>query len=234
GPPPRAGRARWWPSRWSGPSIPRAWGRWPRCTGRTCGTRPRRSGSTRSAGCSTSTTRAWSGCCAGRSRDSWSPSSGDHLSRGERSMIRTVLTMTKRTPLASRGMVVAEHPIGAQVGASILARGGNAVDAAVATAFAMPVVEPFMSSIAGGASFLIHMARRGETVALDPSAEAPAAAPEPCYELGEGVGDDLFPWRRVVGDANTFGPRSVAVPGSVAGLALGLGPFGTRPRAGVL
>ena len=146
-------------------------------------------------------------------------------------MIRSMLRMTKQTPLASRGMVVAEHPIGAQVGASILARGGNAVDAAVATAFAMPVVEPFMSSIAGGGSFLIHMARRGETVAIDANVEAPAAAHETCYELGEGVGDDLFPWRRVIGDANTFGPRSVAVPGSVAGLALALSRFGTMDLA---
>src|SRR4029453_6873587 len=124
-------------------------------------------------------------------RDSWSPSSGDHLSRGERSMIRSALTMTKRTPLASRGMVVAEHPIGAQVGASILARGGNAVDAAVATAFAMPVVEPFMSSIAGGGSFLIHMARRGETVGIDANVEAPAAAHQASFRLGEGAGGEL-------------------------------------------
>ena len=149
-------------------------------------------------------------------------------------MIRSALKMTKHMPLASRGMVVAEHPIGAQVGASILARGGNAVDAAVATAFAMPVVEPFMSSIAGGGSFLIHMARRGETAAIDANVEAPAAAHEASFELGEGVGDDLFPWRRVVGDANTFGPRSVAVPGSVAGLALALSRFGTMTLADVL
>jgi len=149
-------------------------------------------------------------------------------------MIRSALKMTKHTPLASRGMVVAEHPIGAQVGAAILARGGNAVDAAVATAFAMPVVEPFMSSLAGGGSFLIHMARRGQTVAIDANVEAPAAAHETSFELGEGVGDDLFPWRRVVGDANTFGPRSVAVPGSVAGLALALSRFGTMALADVL
>src|SRR5215510_12935676 len=135
-------------------------------------------------------------------------------------MIRSALKMTKHTPLASRGMVVAEHPIGAQVGASVLARGGNAVDAAVATAFAMPVVEPFMSSIAGGGSFLIHMARRGETIAIDANVEAPAACHETCYPLTEGNGTGLFVWRRVAGDANMYGPRSVAVPGSVAGLCL--------------
>lgn len=149
-------------------------------------------------------------------------------------MIRSTLRMTKTTPLASRGMVVAEHPLGAEVGAGILARGGNAVDAAVATAFAMPVVEPFMSSIAGGGSFLIHLARRGETVAIDANVAAPAAAHETCYELGEGLGDDLFPWRRVVGDANIFGPRAVAVPGSLAGLVLALARFGTMALADVI
>ena len=77
-------------------------------------------------------------------------------------MIRSTLSATKRTPLAPRGMVVAEHPLGAEVGAGILKRGGNAVDAAVATAFAMPVVEPFMSSLAGGGTMLVHLARRGE------------------------------------------------------------------------
>jgi len=54
-------------------------------------------------------------------------------------MIRSALSVTKETPLATRGMVTAEHP-GADVGARILGRGGNAVDAAGATAFAMTVV----------------------------------------------------------------------------------------------
>ncbi|MBI2526336.1 MAG: gamma-glutamyltransferase [Candidatus Rokubacteria bacterium] len=149
-------------------------------------------------------------------------------------MIRSALSMTKTTPLAARGMVVAEHPLGAEVGAAILARGGNAVDAAVATAFAMPVVEPFMSTLAGGGSFLIHLERRGETVAIDANVEAPAACHERSYTLGEGVSDDLFPWRRVVDDANVFGPQAVAVPGSVAGLCLTLERYGTMELADVL
>jgi gamma-glutamyltranspeptidase/glutathione hydrolase len=149
-------------------------------------------------------------------------------------MIRSKLAATKRTPIAPRGMVVAEHPLGAEVGAGILARGGNAVDAAVATAFAMPVVEPFMSSLAGGGTMLIHLAKSGETVCVDFNVEAPAAAHETCFELGEGVSTALFPWRRVVGDANVFGPRSVAVPGSVAGLTLALERWGTMELADIL
>ena len=142
-------------------------------------------------------------------------------------MIRSVLAATKLMPRVSRGMVVAEHPLGAEVGAEILKRGGNAVDAAVATAFAMTVVEPFMSTIAGGGTMLIHLAKRGETVALDFNVQAPAACHERIYELGQGVATDLFAWRKVVDDANTYGHRSVAVPGSVAGLSLALERYGT-------
>jgi gamma-glutamyltranspeptidase len=149
-------------------------------------------------------------------------------------MIRSTLSVTKHTPATARALVAAEHPFGAEVGAGILARGGNAVDAAVATAFAMTVVEPFMSSVAGGGTMLVHMAKRGETLALDFNVQAPAACHETCYELADGVAQDLFPWRRVAGDANIFGPRSVAIPGSVAGLGLALERFGTMDLADVL
>jgi gamma-glutamyltranspeptidase/glutathione hydrolase len=148
-------------------------------------------------------------------------------------MIRSTLSVTKHVA-PSRALVAAEHPLGAEVGAAILARGGNAVDAAVATAFAMTVVEPFMSSVAGGGTMLVHLAKRGETVALDFNVQAPAACHESCYELGEGVAQALFPWRRVVGDANNFGPKSVAIPGSVAGLCLALERYGTMDLADVV
>ncbi len=149
-------------------------------------------------------------------------------------MIRSSPIVTKVTPLAPRGMVVATHPLGAEAGAAILKRGGNAVDAAVATAFVMTVVEPFMSTIAGGGTMLVHLAKRGETVALDFNVQAPAACHETIYPLTEGVATDLFPWRKVVDDANVFGHRSVAIPGSVAGLFLALERFGTLEPADVL
>ena len=150
-------------------------------------------------------------------------------------MIRSQLSITKATPHAARGLVTAEHPIGADIGAAILARGGNAVDAAVATAFAMPVVEPFMSTIAGSGTMLIHLAKRNETVCLDFNGVAPMAAHATMFPLIGGIATyALFAWPRVEGDANVYGHRSVAVPGSVAGLALALERFGTMTLADVV
>ena len=149
-------------------------------------------------------------------------------------MIRSELVVTKKTPLAPRGLVVTEHPLGAEVGAAVLARGGNAVDAAVATAFAMTVVEPFMSTIAGSGTMLVHLAAENETLTVDFNAVAPAAAYESMYRVIGGTSAALFPWPRVEDDANVAGPRSVAVPGSVAGLTLALERFGTMELADVL
>jgi len=149
-------------------------------------------------------------------------------------MIQSRLVVTKHTPLAPRGLVVAEHPLGAGVGAAILEGGGNAVDAAVATAFAMTVVEPFMSTIAGSGTMLVRLEKRGETVALDFNGVAPARAHAGMFRLIGGISDGLFPWPRVEGAANEYGHRAVAVPGSVAGLTLALERYGTMELADVL
>ena len=149
-------------------------------------------------------------------------------------MIRSTLAVTKRTPLATRGMVVAEHPRGAEVGARILQAGGNAVDAAAATAFSMTVIEPFMSTIAGSGTMLIHLAKRGETIALDFNAVAPLRAHGRMYKVVGGVSEALFPWPNVDGQANVFGHRAVAVPGSVAGLATAVERYGTMSLADVM
>jgi gamma-glutamyltranspeptidase/glutathione hydrolase len=137
------------------------------------------------------------------------------------------LRVSKSAVEVGHAAVTAGHSLGAAVGAQVLRRGGNAVDATVATAFAMAVIEPFMSCLAGGGSMLIHRPRRGESVALDFNVEAPAAAHPRMYRLTTGRGGDLFPWRAVEGDANVHGHRAVAVPGSVAGLCLALERYGT-------
>jgi len=137
------------------------------------------------------------------------------------------LSVTKSQLEVPRACVTAGHPLGAGVGAEVLRRGGNAVDAAVATAFAMAVAEPFMSSLAGGGSMLIHRPCGGASVAIDFNVEAPRRARVDMYRLGKGRSGDLFPWRAVEGDVNVHGHLSVAVPGSVAGLALALERWGT-------
>jgi gamma-glutamyltranspeptidase / glutathione hydrolase len=145
----------------------------------------------------------------------------------ERAVKTSRLAVTKSQIEVPHACVTAGHPLGAGVGLEILRRGGNAVDAAVATAFAMAVVEPFMSCLAGGGSMLIHRARTGASVALDFNVEAPRRAHSRMYRLGAGQGGDLFPWRAVKGDANVHGHLAVAVPGSVAGLTLALERWGT-------
>jgi gamma-glutamyltranspeptidase / glutathione hydrolase len=142
-------------------------------------------------------------------------------------MIESRLVVTKKTAPAPHGMVAAEHPIGARVGARILERGGNAVDAAVATAFAMTVVEPFMSTIAGSGTMLVHMARRGETIALDFNGCAPTRAHASMFRTTTGISRGLFAWPNVEGAANERGWLAPAVPGSVAGLSLALERYGT-------
>ena len=83
---------------------------------------------------------------------------------------------------ARRGMVVSQHQIASEVGASVLRSGGGAVDAAVATAFALAVVHPTAGNIGGG-GFLLYRPIAGETVAYDFREQAPAAA-SPCRPRG--------------------------------------------------
>ena len=82
---------------------------------------------------------------------------------------------TLHAVVAEHGMVVAQEKMSARVGADVLRRGGNAVDAAVATGFAMAVTYPRAGNIGGGGFMLIHSGERGEDVAIDYRETAPAA-----------------------------------------------------------
>ena len=81
----------------------------------------------------------------------------------------------KRPVTASRGMVVTNHPLASAAGAEMLAGGGNAVDAAVASLFALTVVEPMMVGICGGGMAHLRLAD-GCHVVIDGLSTAPAAA----------------------------------------------------------
>jgi len=115
----------------------------------------------------------------------------------------------------SRGMVVTPHPEATRAGVRVLERGGNAVDAAIAAAFAVAVAQPQSTGIGGGAFILVRLAD-GRAFAIDARETAPAAA-HPGLYAREGVAPD----------ASRFGGLAVATPGIVEGFALALAEHGT-------
>ena len=123
----------------------------------------------------------------------------------------------KSEAVSGGGMVTAMHPLAAEVGADILARGGNAIDAAIATAFAIGVVEPFMSGV-GGIAFLVHHdAATGRTTCLDGSSVLPAAIRPEMFELlGPDQRSGMYMWPATKDDANNTGWLTPAVPGMPA------------------
>ena len=124
----------------------------------------------------------------------------------------------------AHGMVATDETLGSQAGVEILKRGGNAVDAAVATAFALAVVEPAAGNIGGGGFMLVRLAD-GEATFFDYREMAPGKATRNMYLKADGTLDN---------DAATIGYRSVAVPGTVAGLALALKTYGKLKLAEVM
>src|SRR5438445_4563179 len=107
----------------------------------------------------------------------------------------------KREAVAEQGMITAMHPLAALAGLEILQAGGNAVDAAVATAFAIGVVEPAMSGVGGVAAMVIYSAATGRAVVVDGSSAAPIAAREDMFDLApEGGVAGIYGWRANVGD----------------------------------
>jgi gamma-glutamyltranspeptidase / glutathione hydrolase len=130
---------------------------------------------------------------------------------------------------SKKGMVIANDPLAANAGRKVLADGGNAIDAAVATALAIGVVEPMMSGIGGGGYLVYYEAKTNQVSVVNYSMRASQSAHEGMYELdpagGYSVG--LFSWRNVVNNANISGAASVALPGTPAGLSLALEKFGS-------
>jgi gamma-glutamyltranspeptidase/glutathione hydrolase len=135
----------------------------------------------------------------------------------------------KRVVATRSGVVAAQHKRAAQVGASILEAGGDAVDAAVATSFALGVVEPWMSGIAAGGCMLLWRAGEAKPVVIDYGMRSPAELDAADYPIVGGVAPDLFAWPRVKDDRNVQGAAAVAVPGVVAGMALAHERFGRLP-----
>jgi len=132
----------------------------------------------------------------------------------------------RHTPVdvvAENGMVAAAHPLAAQAGVEILKKGGNAIDAAVATAFALNAAEPNASGLGGGGFMLIRFEKTGEIIVIDYREHAPAAATEDMFASEQAKKEY---WSKV-------GGKAVAVPGTLMGLTTALEQYGTMTLAEV-
>jgi gamma-glutamyltranspeptidase / glutathione hydrolase len=126
--------------------------------------------------------------------------------------------------VSERGMVVSASPAATDVGAAILRRGGSAIDAAVATAFALAATYPEAGNLGGG-GFLVARLHDGREIAVDFRETAPSRATPDRFRDADG---------RVVPERSRVGGLAVAVPGSVAGLAYVQKRYGTLPLKDVL
>ena len=130
----------------------------------------------------------------------------------------------------ANGMVVTNHPLASSAGVEMLAAGGNAVDAAIASLFTLTVVEPMMVGIFGGGVAHIRMAS-GEHVVLDGLSAAPQAATPDMYQP---ISDNPEQYMIVKGRKNELGPRAVATPGSLHGWCTAQARFGRLTLAEVM
>ncbi|WP_343985223.1 gamma-glutamyltransferase [Kangiella japonica] len=122
--------------------------------------------------------------------------------------------------VAKNGMVVSRQYLASRVGRDILKKGGSAVDATIATGFALSVVLPVAGNIGGGGFMLVHDAESGETIAIDYREKAPAKAHKDMYLDSEGNVDR---------QKARFSYLSVGVPGTVAGFELAHKKYGKLP-----
>jgi gamma-glutamyltranspeptidase/glutathione hydrolase len=136
----------------------------------------------------------------------------------------------KQPAISSRGMVVSNHPLASAAGAEMLAAGGNAIDAAIATLFTLTVVEPMMVGIIGGGMAHIRLAD-GTHRFIDGQSTVPLAVRPDSYSSKPGSAHDVFD---TVGDENCVGPKAVAVPGSLMAWCETLRRFGTMSLADVM
>ena len=147
-----------------------------------------------------------------------------------RSRAGTTFQIEKRPASGSRGVVVTNHPLGSAAGSEMLLAGGNAVDATVASLFALSVVEPMMVGIFG-AGFMNVRLTDGQHHVIDGYSTAPAAATETMYTP---VADSGPEYLRSAGDLSSTGHLAVGVPGSLKAWTEALEKWGTMPLADVM
>ena len=144
-----------------------------------------------------------------------------------RSRAGTTFQTEKRPAAGSKGVVVTNHPLGSAAGSEMLLAGGNAVDAAIASLFALTVVEPMMVGIFGAGHMNVRLAN-GEHHVIDGYTTAPAASTEDMYTPVADSGPDYL---KSVGDLSSIGYLSIGVPGNLKAWSEALAEWGTLSLA---
>lgn len=142
--------------------------------------------------------------------------------------------VSKPVACSRGGIVASQNRIASMAGAQILAAGGNAIDAAVATGFALAAVEPWNSGLGGVGFMLVYLAKEDRVHVVDFGPISPCGLNPDDYPMTGGYTSDLFTWPTVQDDRNVHGPMSIAIPGHVDGLNTALGKFGTLPFSEVM
>ncbi|MEA2777757.1 MAG: gamma-glutamyltranspeptidase / glutathione hydrolase [Acetobacteraceae bacterium] len=142
--------------------------------------------------------------------------------------------LSKPSAKGRRGVVVSQVRGAAEAGIAILDAGGNAIDAAVATALALATVEPWNSGLGGTGFALVHRAGRPTAEVVDFGPVAPRGLDPSAFKLTGRMKQDLFAWPEVEGDTNIHGPLSFAIPSSTAGYAHMHATWGKLPLADVI
>jgi gamma-glutamyltranspeptidase/glutathione hydrolase len=142
----------------------------------------------------------------------------------------TAFVCQKQPASGSRGMVVSNHPLASAAGTEMLAAGGNAIDAAIATLFTLTVVEPMMVGIIGGGMAHIRLAD-GSHRFIDGQSTVPLSVRPDTYRSKPRAAPHVFD---TVGDENLNGPKAVAVPGSLKAWCETQQRFGTMSLADVM
>jgi len=146
---------------------------------------------------------------------------------------RSEWDIQKSEAVSSGAMITAEHPLAAEAGARILSEGGNAVDAAVAAAFAMGVVEPTTSGL-GGVAWCVIRQPDGTITTLDGSGAAPGRATADMYELQSGGSAGMYGWPMTKGNAQNHGYLSAGQMGALGVLCHALERYGSMARVTVM
>lgn len=150
------------------------------------------------------------------------------------SNLNRTLQFRKSSATGRRGVVAAQNQKAADVGAEVLRQGGNAIDAAIATSFALGVLEPWMSGIGGIGYMQIWDAKRKTAQVIEFSARSASKLDPADYPLVGGQDDSMFGWPSVVEDRNIYGYHSMALPGVVDGMRLAHENFGSKGWAELL